>query len=87
MNREMGMAKGQYMKDASELKTFIKGKLPKEDLNYIAMSKPVAKMLKDNNNDVDKAKKNFDSGNFMKEYNAAKKEIDAKKQAKKANKA
>lgn len=76
--------KGQYMKDAGELKTFIMGQLPKEKLSYIAMSKPVSALLKENNNDVAKAKKNFDAGEFMKQYNASKKQMDANKEAKKA---
>lgn len=78
--------KGQYMKDAGELKTFIMGQLPKEKLNYIAMSKPVATLLKDNAGDVAKAKKNFDSGEFMKQYTASKKQMEANKAAKKSNK-
>ncbi len=78
--------KGQYMKDAGELKTFIMGQLPKEKLNYIAMSKPVAALLKDNGGDVAKAKKNFDAGEFMKQYTASKKQMEANKEAKKMNK-
>jgi hypothetical protein len=90
MKRETGTGekqpKGLYMKIASELKAFVKSKLPGEDLNFIAMSKPIAGMLKAANNDLDRAKKNFDSTNFMKEYNSAKADIDSKKAAKKRSK-
>ena len=86
MSRTESKQKGQYMKDSGELKAFIKQQLPKEDLNYIAMSKPVATMLKEHG-DVAKAKKNFNAVAFMKEYNASVKSIEAKKAAKKAAKA
>lgn len=75
--------KEQYTKDARELKTFIMGQLPKEKLNYIAMSKPVSILLKDNNGDVAEAKKNFDAGEFMKQYTVSKKQMEANKEAKK----
>ena len=50
------------------------------------MSKAASKILSGNDKDLDKAKKAFDSSSFMKDYNSAKKEIEAKRAAKKANK-
>lgn len=90
MKREEGKkrAPNDYIIKLTALKAHIKSKLPNETLNNVgAMSKAAAKVLNENDRDVEKAKKNFNSSNFMKDYNAAKKEMDAKKAAKKANKA
>jgi len=76
-----------FMIDLSALRSFIKSKLPNETLNNVgAMAKAASKLLTDNGKDIEKAKKDFDSSTFMKEYNSAKKAIEAKQAAKKANK-
>lgn len=76
-----------YIIKLTELKKHIKTKLPNENLNNVgAMSKAAAKLLSDNDRDTEKAKKNFNATSFLKDYNTAKKEIDAKRAAKKANK-
>jgi hypothetical protein len=80
-------APNQYIVDLTALRAHIKSKLPNENLNNVgAMSKAAAKILSANDRDVDKAKKNFKATSFMRDYNTAKKEIEAKKAAKKANK-
>lgn len=88
MKREEGKrAPNDYMVKLIALKAFIKNKLSGENLNNVgAMSKAAAKVLGDNDRDVDKAKKNFDESSFMKDYNAAKKQIESNRAAKKANK-
>ena len=80
-------APNRYIIDLTALRAFIKTKLPNETLNNVgAMSKAASKILSGNDKDLDKAKKAFDSSSFMKDYNSAKKEIEAKRAAKKANK-
>ena len=77
----------QYIIDLTALRAHIKNKLPDETLNNVgAMSKAAAKILSGNDKDLEKAKKNFNSASFLKDYNTAKKEIEAKREAKKANK-
>ena len=77
----------QYILDLTALRAHIKNKLPDETLNNVgAMSKAAAKILSGNDKDLEKAKKNFNSASFLKDYNTAKKEIEAKREAKKANK-
>jgi len=84
----MKRAPNDYIIKLTALKAYIKTKLPNEVLNNVgAMSKAGAKVLNENDRDVEKAKKNFNPTSFMKDYNSAKKEMDAKKAAKKANKA
>lgn len=74
----------RFIIDLTALKAYIKSQLPNEDLrNMGAMTKVSAKLLKDNDRDVEKAKKAFKAAPFLKEYAEAKKESDAKKAAKK----
>jgi hypothetical protein len=93
MKREEGDVKpkrkaNKYFTDLLELKAFIKTKLPNENINNVgAMTKVGAKLLSENDKDLEKAKKAFDSATFMRNYNIAKKEMDVKKEAKKAAKA
>jgi hypothetical protein len=91
MKREEGdkkkRAPNDYMVKLIALKAYIKNKLSNENLNNVgAMSKAAAKVLGDNDRDVEKAKKNFDVSSFMKDYNSAKKDIENNRAAKKANK-
>jgi hypothetical protein len=80
-------APNQYIIDLTALKKYIQDKLPNETLNNVgALSKAAAKILSGNGRDLDEAKKNFKSTAFLRDYNSAKKEIEAKRAAKKANK-
>lgn len=80
-------APNQYIVDLTALRAYIKGKVPNENLNNVgAMSKAASVVLAKNNRDLEQAKKNFNASSFMRDYNTAKKEIEAKREAKKANK-
>ena len=99
-NRSMGMPNSETDKtekkkkvphksflDMIALKAFIKSKLPNETLNNMgALSTVVAKLMRDNDKDLDKAKKTFNSSSFLKDYAKADAEGKAKKAAKKASK-
>jgi len=77
----------KYIVDITKLKAYIKSKLPNENLNSMGpLAKVSTKLWKDNDEDLEKAKKNLNPDKFLKEYKDAKKESDAKKEAKKANK-
>lgn len=55
------------------MKTYIKDILVNEDLkNQRALVKTVAKLLKNNDFDFEKARESFDAGSFMIAYNATK---------------
>jgi hypothetical protein len=94
MKREEGEAPSKkkrelnpYMKKLIALKEFIMKEIgDKEELNYIVMSSAASVLLKDNDVDLEKAKKNFDSVAFMKIYKVKKEEMAKKKAEKKANK-
>jgi len=90
MKREEGEKRkpNKFFADSIVLKAFIKNKIPNENLNSVgAMSKVAAKLLKDNDGDLEKAKKALNPTSFMKDYNSAKRDIDAKRAAKSAAKA
>lgn len=87
MKREGAKPKGQYMKDATDLKKYIMEKVPSEKFNFIAMSKPVSTLLKEANGDLNGAKKAFNKDSFLKEYKQSLKSMQDKKDSKKANKA
>jgi len=88
LSREGGKrAPNDYIIKLTALKKHIKDKLPNEILNNVgAMSKAAAKVLNANDRDTEKAKKNFNATSFLKDYTSARKEIEAKRAAKKANK-
>ena len=78
-----------FMANLTVLRRHIMDKLGDElkPMNVGAMSSAASVLLKANDVDAEKAKKNFNKAEFMKDYNAAKKRIEAKKAAKKAAKA
>jgi len=70
------------------LQAYIKKQLPNETINNVgALAKVSWPLLKENNKNLEQAKKAFDPTSFMKAYNAAKKQQEANKAAKKAAKA
>lgn len=82
-----GRAPNPYMVAANDFKKWIKTQVdPTSVNNFVALSKVVAPLLKEVNLDVEKAKKNFNKGSFMKEYKKADDAIKAKRAAKKESK-
>lgn len=76
----------KFMKDSLDLKKYIKTKIDEKKINNVgAMSSAAAKLLKDNDKDLEKAKKNFNAETFMDDYNAAVKK-QAEKKAQKTKK-
>lgn len=73
------------MADSLKLKAFIKENIddPKKINNVGAMSSAAAKLLKDNDRDLEKAKKNFNKSSFMRDYNEAKDKIEKRREEKK----
>jgi len=65
------------------LQAYIKKQLPNETLNNVgAMAKVIWPLLKENNNNLEQAKKAFEPVTFMRAYNAAKKQQAVNKSAK-----
>lgn len=85
MKRELNPA----MRASIDLKAFIKEKVgAKQNLNNVAaMSKVAWKILKENNTDLEKSKKAFKVDSFLKDYDAAVKEVERNRAAKKQAKA
>ena len=82
MKRELN----PFMKDLINLKAFIKTKVddPKTLNNVGAMSSAASTLLKNNDRDLDKAKKNFKATAFMRDYNVAKTKIEKNRAEKQA---
>lgn len=95
MKREEGEPQGEkkkramnpYMEKLIGLKRFIVTKIDKGEVNNVgAFSSAASDLLKENDVDLEKAKKNFEIDPFMKVYNVKKVAIEKKRAEKKAMK-
>src|SRR5579872_3082925 len=57
-----------FIPNLVNIKKYIKEQLPNEKIGFVTMSGPATELLKENNNDFEKAKKNFKPDEFMKKY-------------------